>query len=187
MQSSLGPKERIKREAMRLFVDHGVDAVSMRDIADAVGLKAPSLYAHFRSREELIGDLFFASYAEYGRRLAEAAATPGGFRRQLEAMVRVICALHAEDELLFDFLLLTQHGFLRQIARDERNPVEVICRSVAAAMQAGEIRLGNATLVAGAIIGIIVQPATFKLYGRLDEGLAALADDLVSLCLKVVS
>jgi AcrR family transcriptional regulator len=117
MHDTQPPKERIRREAMRLFVDHGVDAVSMRDIADAVGLKAPSLYAHFRSREELIGDLFFASYAEYGRRLAAAAATPGGFHRQLEAMVRVVCALHAEDELLFNFLLLTQHGFLRQIAR----------------------------------------------------------------------
>ena len=182
-----GPKDRIKREAMRLFVHHGVDAVSMRDIADAVGLKAPSLYAHFRSREELIGDLFFASYAEYGRRLAEAAATPGAFRRRLEAMVRVICALHTEDELLFEFLLLTQHGFLRQVARDERNPVEVICRAVDAAMQAGEIPPGNATLVAGAIIGIIVQPATFKLYGRLNEGLTDLADELVALCLKVVS
>jgi AcrR family transcriptional regulator len=187
MQDPEGPKERIKRGAMRLFVDHGVDAVSMRDIADAVGLKAPSLYAHFRSREELIGDLFFASYGEYGRRLAEAAATPGGFQRQLEAMVRAICTLHAEDELLFNFLLLTQHDFLRQVARDDRNPVEVICRSVAAAMRAGEIPPGNATLVAGAIIGIIVQPATFKLYGRLQEGLADVADDLVALCLKVVA
>jgi AcrR family transcriptional regulator len=187
MRDVLGPKDRIKREAMRLFVDHGVDAVSMRDIADAVGLKAPSLYAHFRSREELISDLFFASYAEYGCRLSAAAAAPGGFPRQLEAMVRMICALHAEDELLFNFLLLTQHGFLRQVARDGHNPVEVICRSVAAAMQGGEIPRGNATLLAGAIIGIIVQPATFKLYGRLNEGLADLVDDLVALCLKVVS
>src|ERR1700757_4132062 len=108
------PKERIRREAMRLFVEHGVDAFSIGNIADAVGMKAPSLYAHFRGRDELIGDLFHASYAEYGRQLAEAAATPGGFRRQLEAMVRVVCGLHTEDELLFNFLLLTQHGFLRR-------------------------------------------------------------------------
>ena len=27
--------ESVEREAMRLFVEHGVDAVSMRDIADA--------------------------------------------------------------------------------------------------------------------------------------------------------
>ena len=90
MLETVNPRERIRREAMRLFVTHGVDAVSMRDIADAVGLKAPSLYAHFRSREALIGDLFFASYTEYGRQLAAAAAAEGGFRRQLEAMVRVI-------------------------------------------------------------------------------------------------
>jgi AcrR family transcriptional regulator len=181
------PKERIKREAMRLFVEHGLDAVSMRDIADAVGMKAPSLYAHFRSREELIGELFFASYAEYGRRLAGAAACPGGFRRQLEEMVGVVCALHAEDEMLFNFLLLTQHGFLRQIPATVDNPVEIICRWVAAAMQAGEIPAANATLVAGAVIGIIVQNATFKLYGRLDRGLADLTDEITALCLKVVS
>jgi AcrR family transcriptional regulator len=172
---------------MRLFVERGVDAVSMRDIADAVGMKAPSLYAHFRSREELIGDLSFASYTEYGRQLAAAAASPGGFHRQLETMVQVICALHAEDELLFNFLLLTQHGFLRQMPDTEHNPVEIICYWVAAAMDAGEIPAANATLVAGAIIGIIVQNATFKLYGRLDRGLAEVTEQLTSLCLKVVS
>jgi AcrR family transcriptional regulator len=43
------PRDRIKREAMRLFARHGVDAVSMRDIVVAAGMKAPSLYAHFRS------------------------------------------------------------------------------------------------------------------------------------------
>jgi AcrR family transcriptional regulator len=187
MLETYSPKERIKREAMRLFVQHGVDAVSMRAIADAVGMKAPSLYAHFRSREELIGNLFFASYTEYGRKLADAAASPGGFRRQLAAMVRVICALHGEDELLFNFLLLTQHGFLRQMPPTQHNPVEVIYRSVTAAMEAGEIPTANATLVAGAIIGIIVQNATFKLYGRLDRGLAEFTDEITTLCLKVVS
>jgi AcrR family transcriptional regulator len=181
------PKERIKREAMRLFVEHGVDAVSMRDIADAAGLKAPSLYAHFRSRDDLIADLFFASYSEYGRRLAEAAASPGGFHHQLETMVRSICRLHAQDELLFNFLLLTQHGFLRQLPESANNPVEIICRWVAAAIASGEIPAANPTLVAGAIIGVIVQNATFRLYGRLDHGLADHADEIVTLCRKIVS
>jgi AcrR family transcriptional regulator len=181
------PRERIKREAMRLFVEHGVDAVSMRDIADAVGMKAPSLYAHFRSREALIGDLFHAGYAEYGRHLAEAAAAQTGFRQQLEAMIRTVCALHAQDELLFNFVLLTQHGFLREVSSDDRNPVEIICRLVAGAMQAGEIPPGNAALIAGAIIGVIVQAATFRLYGRLTCGLAELTDEIVALCLRIVS
>lgn len=187
MLETYPPKERIKREAMRLFVEHGVDAVSMRDIAEAVGMKAPSLYAHFRSREELIGELFHASYADYGRRLAEAAVMPGDFRRQLEAMIRVACGLHAEDELLFNFLLLTQHGFLRQVSGDDGNPVDVICRWVAGAMADGDIPSGNANVIAAAIIGVIVQTATFRLYGRLGQGLAGLTDEIVALCLRIVS
>lgn len=180
-------KDRIKREAMRLFVKHGVDAVSMRDIADAVGIKASSLYAHFRGRDELIGALFHASYREYGRRLAEAAATTGHAHRQLEVMVRTICALHEEDELLFNFLLLTQHGFLNEVATDDCNPVEVICRWVSARMDSGEIPRGNPTLVAGAVMGVIIQNATFRLYGRLATGLNEHADELFALCLRIVS
>ena len=187
MLDTHAPRERIRHQAMRLFVEHGVDAVSMRDIADAAGMKAPSLYAHFRGRDELIGDLFHASYSEYGRQLAQAAAAQGTFRQQLEAMVRVVCALHEENELLFNFLLLTQHGFLHQVPPGDTNPVDIICRHVAAAMAAGDIPPGNATLVAGAIIGVIVQNATFRLYGRLTQGLAELTEEIVTLCLRIVS
>ena len=175
------PKERIKREAMRLFVEHGVDAVSMRDIADAAGLKAPSLYAHFRSRDQLILDLFAASYADYGRQIATAAATKGTAQDQLKAMVTLVCELHAKDELLFNFLLLTQHGSLRQI------PVEIICRWVETAMNTGKIPQGNPTLTAASIIGAIVQTATFKLYGRLPEGLSEHTEELTKICLKLIS
>ena len=171
-----------------LFVEHGVDAVSMRDIADAVGMKAPSLYAHFRSREDLIADLFYPGYAEYGRLLAEAAATQGGFHQQLEAMIRVICALHARDELLFNFLLLTQHGNLRDVpVAPTENPVEILCQAVAAAMQAGDIPVRNPELIAAALMGVIIQPATFRMYGRLTANLAAMQDDIVALALRVVS
>jgi AcrR family transcriptional regulator len=180
-------RDRIKREAMRLFVAHGIDAVSMRDIADSAGLKAPSLYAHFRSREDLIAELFLASYAEYGRRLQAAAAAHETFRHQLAAMVREACALHAEDELLFNFLLITQHGTLRSVSDHDSNPVEVICRLIANAMARGEIPGRNATLIAAAIIGVIVQAATFKLYHRSDQGLAQQQDELVALCLRIVS
>lgn len=187
MSETATSKDRIKREAMRLFVAHGTDAVSMRDIADAVGMKAPSLYAHFRSRDELIAALFYASYSEYGRKLARAAETAGHAHQQLEAMVRTICALHAEDELLFNFLLLTQHGFLAEVPVDEHNPVEVICRWVVVSMESGDIPPGNPTLIAGAIMGVIIQNATFRLYGRLTTGLNEHADELFALCLRIVS
>src|SRR5258707_277054 len=101
--------EKIRREAMRLFVARGIDAVSMRDIAEAAGVRLSMLYVHGQSRDALIADLFSTGYAEYGRRVAEAAGPPAPFRQRFAAIVRLICRLEAEDETLFTFLLLTQH------------------------------------------------------------------------------
>ena len=43
-------KQKIIEKALELFSVHGYDAVSVGDIAKAVGIKAPSLYNHFQSK-----------------------------------------------------------------------------------------------------------------------------------------
>ena len=70
-----------------------------------------------------------------------AATAP--FRVRLDRLIRTICRLHDEDNIRFRFLIMTQHGFLRDVPHDERNPVEIICRAVAAAMTAGKSPDGN--------------------------------------------
>jgi AcrR family transcriptional regulator len=187
MREPGGKRDLIKTEAMRLFVEHGIDAVSVRDIAAACAMKPSNLYAHFASKDALTAELFHEGYAEYGRILNEVATTSGPFRKRLEHMVRTICRLHDEDTIRFRFLVMTQHGFLATVAHDERNPVEVICRAVAAAMQAGEIPTREPELMAMALIGIIVQPATARLYGRLQGGLTERADEIVAMIWRALS
>ena len=46
-------KQRILLEALRLFSRKGYDAVSVEQIADAVGVKAPSLYKHYKSKQDI--------------------------------------------------------------------------------------------------------------------------------------
>ena len=180
-------REVIKQEALRLFVEHGADPVSVRDIADACGMQKPNLYNYYSSKEALISELFHEGYGIYGTLLAELSAAGGPFRVRLDRMVRTICRLHDEDNLRFRFLVMTQHGYLRDVARDERNPVEVICRAVAVAMQAGEIPARDPALMGAAIIGLIIQPATFRLYGRLEGGLLDHADEIVAMCWRALS
>ncbi len=180
-------RERIKSEALRLFATHGVDAVSVRDIAAACDMKAPNLYAHFASKDELVQELFHQGYAAYAAILADRAGGPAPFRVRLERMVRAICELHDHDTDRFRFLVMTQHGYLASVARDERNPVEVICRAIAAAMDTGDIPRREPDLMALAIIGILVQPATGRLYGRLPGGLIERADELVAIAWRALS
>lgn len=184
MATGSGKRETIKAEAIRLFAERGVDAVSVRDIAAVCDMKAPNLYAHFPSKEALVGELFREGYAEYGDALARAAGE-GPFRARLDRIVRAICRLHDRDGHRFRFLLMTQHGFLRDVPRDLRNPVEVICRTVAHAMAEGEIPKRDPALVAAAIVGVVIQPATFIAYGRLSGSLSSKAAELVDMCGRV--
>lgn len=50
-------REKILDEALRLFARRGYDAVSVAEIADAVGIKAPSLYKHYSSKRAIFDSI----------------------------------------------------------------------------------------------------------------------------------
>ncbi|MDB5315574.1 MAG: fadR [Rhodospirillales bacterium] len=183
----LTTKDRIRQEAIRLFAERGIDAVSQRDIAAAAGVQVSTLYTHWTGgRDQLIGELFVAGYTDYATSLHAAAEPHATFAAALDAMVRAICRLHGEDRAMFAFLLLGQHRGLDRVGGGEAaNPVDVLQRRVKRAMQAYEIPRGEPALITAAIVGVLVQAATFHLYGRLAQDLPAMADALACLCARV--
>ena len=46
-------RKRIIEKALELFSTRGYDAVSVGEIAKSVGIKAPSLYNHFPSKQAI--------------------------------------------------------------------------------------------------------------------------------------
>lgn len=50
-------KQRILSESLRLFSENGYDAVSVVEIASAVGIKAPSLYKHYKSKRDIFDSI----------------------------------------------------------------------------------------------------------------------------------
>ena len=46
-------KQKILKEALTLFAEKGYRAVYVGDIAEAVGIKAPSLYKHYKSKRDI--------------------------------------------------------------------------------------------------------------------------------------
>lgn len=52
-------KEVISKTASKLFQQKGFSATSMRDIAENIGVEAPSLYNHISSKTELLQEICF--------------------------------------------------------------------------------------------------------------------------------
>ena len=46
-------KQRILEQALKLFARDGYEAVSVEQISSAVGIKAPSLYKHYKSKRDI--------------------------------------------------------------------------------------------------------------------------------------
>lgn len=49
----MNTSEKILYEALKLFSKYGYSDVTVKDVAEAVGIKAPSIYKHFKSKEEI--------------------------------------------------------------------------------------------------------------------------------------
>ena len=58
-------KRKILDKALELFSTQGYDAVSVGQIAKAVGIKAPSLYNHFPSKQAIFDAIVESTAAQY--------------------------------------------------------------------------------------------------------------------------
>ncbi|MCW1383134.1 TetR/AcrR family transcriptional regulator [Novosphingobium sp. KCTC 2891] len=70
-------REQILEVALQLFAQHGMAHVSTRQIAQAVGISQPSLYAHFRTAHEISAELCIRAFETLYRRSIEVMAQPG--------------------------------------------------------------------------------------------------------------
>lgn len=77
--------EAIVAAGRRLLEERGADALTMRDVADAVGVRAPSLYKRVRDRSDLVR-LILEDVADELAAALDAAAASGDPAADLRAM-----------------------------------------------------------------------------------------------------
>ena len=61
----MSTKEKILEKALTLFAENGYNGTSMEQIAQDVGIKAPSLYKHFKGKEDILNSLIDIAEARY--------------------------------------------------------------------------------------------------------------------------
>lgn len=66
----MNTKKRILDEALTLFSEKGYANVFVADIADAVGIKAPSLYKHYKSKRDIFNAILDEMKSNYDKQAA---------------------------------------------------------------------------------------------------------------------
>lgn len=182
-----GAKGKAERAAVALFAAHGVDGVSIADIAAAAGISQGALYRHYQSKTELADQLFARAYRQTGTELAAIVARERGFAARIAAMTAHFCGLYDRDAALFRFLLLAQHELLPALSEDAPAPVAAVEKAVAEAVGAGEIGAVETAPAAAAIMGIVLQTALFHIYGRIAGPLSPRAPSLARAAIAAVA
>jgi AcrR family transcriptional regulator len=109
--------ERIARAARRLLDKEGVEAVTMRRVAAAVGITAMAVYRHYPDRQGLLNALADKGFRELTARLAAVRQT-GSIEERLTRTLDVNVMFGLENPRLFELMFLSPREGARQFPRD---------------------------------------------------------------------
>ena len=105
-------KRRILDAAQRLHVEHGLDAVSMRNVAEVVGVVPAAIYRHFASKEDLLDAMVDTGFAMLEEELAKA--------RTLANLMRRFLNFSLAEPRLYELMFLRRRENARKFPADFR-------------------------------------------------------------------
>lgn len=98
-------RERILDAAWGLARDQGLAAVSLRDVARRVGMRAPSLYTYFGSKNAIYDAMYADGARQLARTLADRAAGADAaetFRNRVRSFIAFCLADPLRYQLIFE-------------------------------------------------------------------------------------
>jgi AcrR family transcriptional regulator len=90
MDEAESTKDRIVREATRLFAEKGYLGTGVRDIEDAVGIRRGALYYHIHNKENLLYEISRGVIVDTNVRAAEIVATDQTPQEKLRAITHLV-------------------------------------------------------------------------------------------------
>jgi AcrR family transcriptional regulator len=89
-QPAPGMQERILETAAALFVAHGYEGISIREIAEACNLSKAGIYYHFKDKEGLFLAILEAHLVELNEILKKIESQPGSARNKIYSFIHAI-------------------------------------------------------------------------------------------------
>lgn len=148
--------------AAPLFAARGANGVSLREVADAAGIRKASLLHHFKSKEALYTAVVDAALASLMTLVADAKLDEGDFVVRLDRLGELVCrALSARPETarLLLYELVGEGPYLRSGGEERvQTTLELTAAFLEAGMNAGAFKKVDARQLALSIAGLHLFP-----------------------------
>lgn len=90
-------KEEIINTAAKLFKERGYSAVTMRDLASAMGIKAASLYNHIKSKQEILKEIIISLAEEFTQGLELIQQSKTSSIEKIEEVVKLHVTITSQN------------------------------------------------------------------------------------------
>ncbi|HEX4038513.1 MAG TPA: TetR/AcrR family transcriptional regulator [Acidobacteriaceae bacterium] len=128
--------EKIAGAASRVLDREGPEAVTMRRVAQAVGITPMALYRHFADRDGLLNALADAGFGELAERV-EGVAVAADPEARLTAILDMFLDFALARPRLFELMFLRRREGARQFPGDFRTGRSPTAKFAAAALEEG--------------------------------------------------
>ena len=173
-------KRQILDAAVESFAERGFFRTRVTDIARRAGVADGTIYLYFRSKDDILIEVFEVRMEELLTELSEAVAARDGAVAKLEAFLELYVSLVERDAALAEVLtieLRQSEKFIREYVNDGfRRLLDLLARIVRDGQKAGEIRNGiSPRLAARALFGALDEITLWGVLkrGRFDSARAA--------------
>lgn len=153
-------RQQILSTAKILFIQQGYHGMSMRQIAEALGVSKAALYYHFHDKEELLLAILDSFLDEMETALERIRQEQIGAWRQIHALVELILFQPADQRAVIrlssqemdQLSLPARQAFDRAYHRKFIDPIRLILQE---GIQSGELRPVDPAVATWALLGMM--------------------------------
>jgi len=136
-------QKKIASAVRALYLEHGIDGVSMRKVADRVGVSAPALYRYYKNKNELLNEIVVEGLTILSDYLRPALDADTPYER-LQRLIDNYLKFALEQPRYFDFAFTVPtrniNQFPAEIANNQWDVFRLAVDQIDACMDQGIFR-----------------------------------------------
>mgnify|MGYP006282110647 CR=1 FL=1 len=183
-------RDAICDAALELFAERGIEATTIRDIAQRADAAEGTLYRHFKGKDELAGWLYRRCAQELQSRLVDATQPATLPEEKLEALIRGVFDFFQDRPTSCTYLLSNRSekiGGDGQASAASAPPLGFFVEVIEEGQSEGRFQDEEAALVAGWILAMVQRTVLFLKSGTLDASRPSAIDRTVQGALRLIA